>query len=461
MTTFKITVFAVFSVLLFNCNIKSDNSLSISSENPRYFTDSSGEAVYLTGSHTWNNLVEMSGDTRIDTFDYQAYLKFLKSYNHNFIRLWAWDLLTWNTQGNREENSKIVEIFPKPWLRTGPGVATDRKPKFDLTKFNQDYFDRLRRRVIAAGDNDIYVSVMLFEGWGLQFSPNGFKNHPFHPLNNVNAIEIDTAGDANGFEIYELSNDKITRLQEAYVKKVIETVGDLDNVLYEISNENHLSSTEWQYHIIRYIKEVEAHTGKQHPVGMTFQYKGGSNKDLFESPADWISPNPEGGYNNNPPENDGSKVIITDTDHLWGIGGNRKWVWKSFMRGLNTIFMDPYDGKVLERGSGETWAEEVRVALGYTRQFADKMDLIKSVTAGNIVSSEYCLAVPGKEYLVYIPDGNKVEIDLSSAEGNYKVEWFNTLNGEVRQAEDIRGNQKTELISPFENDEVAVYLKRK
>jgi hypothetical protein len=26
-------------------------------------------------------------------------------------------------------------------------------------------------------------------------------------------------------------------------------------------------------------------------VGMTFMYKGGNNGDLFESPADWISPN--------------------------------------------------------------------------------------------------------------------------------------------------------------------------
>ena len=38
---------------------------------------------------------------------------------------------------------------------------------------------------------------------------------------------------------------------------------------------------------------------------------------------------------------------MTQADHLWGIGGNRAWVWKSFTRGLNPIFMDPYDGLVL------------------------------------------------------------------------------------------------------------------
>jgi len=27
--------------------------------NPRYFTDGTGRAILLTGSHTWNNLVDM------------------------------------------------------------------------------------------------------------------------------------------------------------------------------------------------------------------------------------------------------------------------------------------------------------------------------------------------------------------------------------------------------------------
>ena len=87
---------------------------------------------------------------------------------------------------------------------------------------------------------------------------------------------------------------------------------------------------------------------------MTFQYKGGSNKTLLNSPADWISPNNEGGYRDNPPAADGTKVIITDTDHLWGIGGNSAWVWKSFLRGPNPIFMDPYDGAVLSHGFDES-----------------------------------------------------------------------------------------------------------
>lgn len=94
------------------------------------------------------------------------------------------------------------------------------------------------------------------------------------------------------------------------------------NVLYEVSNENTPASTAWQFHMIRFIKRYESSRGKSHPVGMTFQYAGGRNATLFASPADWISPNPAGGYRNQPPPAQGRKVVILDTDHLWGEGGN-------------------------------------------------------------------------------------------------------------------------------------------
>jgi hypothetical protein len=32
--------------------------LRVSSINPRYFTDDSGRAIYLTGSHTWAGLID-------------------------------------------------------------------------------------------------------------------------------------------------------------------------------------------------------------------------------------------------------------------------------------------------------------------------------------------------------------------------------------------------------------------
>ncbi len=142
--------------------------LRVSAKNPRYFCDASGRPILLVGSHTWNSLVDMGRSDPPEAFDFAAYLDFLIRYGHNFIRLWAWDSTTWDTRANgRLGKDFIHHAAPLPWLRTGPGEALDGRPKFDLKQFDPAYFERLRTRVNAAGQRGIYVSVMLFEGWGL------------------------------------------------------------------------------------------------------------------------------------------------------------------------------------------------------------------------------------------------------------------------------------------------------
>lgn len=235
-----------FTLSLFSgCMSSRDMLLRTNSTNSRYFTDGSGKAVYLTGSHTWDNLVDLLETGNKDPFSYNDYLDFLASYDHNFIRLWTWNLINWNTSTslNYEPHAQIYQVNPQPWLRTGPGIALDGKPKFDLTQFNPNYFERLKSRVAEAEKRNIYVSIMLFEGWGLQFSPESYINHPFHPANNVNQTVPENLHDSVKISIQDLKYNNVTRLQEAYVKKVVETIGEFDNVLYEISNEAHGEST--------------------------------------------------------------------------------------------------------------------------------------------------------------------------------------------------------------------------
>ena len=126
------------------------------SANPRYFTDGSGKAIYLTGSHEWDSFQD--GIHRaMDPFDFPRPLDFLGKYNHNFIRLWVWESAGGPMWGG-------VAPTPMPYERTGPGEAFDGRPRFDLTRFNQAYSDRLSERTMAARDRGIYVGIMLFEG---------------------------------------------------------------------------------------------------------------------------------------------------------------------------------------------------------------------------------------------------------------------------------------------------------
>ena len=65
---------------------KLQGPLRILKENPRYFTNGSGRAVYLTGSHTWSNLVDIGPKDPPPHFDFQACLDWMQKLNHNFIR---------------------------------------------------------------------------------------------------------------------------------------------------------------------------------------------------------------------------------------------------------------------------------------------------------------------------------------------------------------------------------------
>ena len=438
--------------------------LRVHPKNRRYFQNAAtGELVYLTGSHTWANLVDMGPSDPPKAFDFGACLDWMESLNHNFIRLWTWELVAWDTSANGE--NKVHTCAPMPWARTGPGKALDGKQKFDLKKFNPEYFERLHNRVAASRQRGIYVSVMLFEGWGLQFAKGAWQGHPFNPKNNINGIDGDANKDGKGVEVHTLGNKAVTAVQEQYVRKVIDTVNGFDNVLYEISNENHPASTQWQYHMIRYIRNYEKNKAMHHPVGMTYQHQGGSNKTLFDSPADWISPNNQGNYRDNPPRADGLKVVLSDTDHLWGIGGNQAWVWKSFTRGINPIFMDPYDGVVLGSRFDKKWAP-IQRSMGFARRYAQKIDMVNMLPRPDLASTKFCLANPGKEYLVYNPSADQDTFTVqfkagAQAVGKYKFEWLNPDIGKVvlTGTLDVKKGPHT-FKAPFKGDAVLYIVKQ-
>ena len=412
--------------------------LRVHPANPRYFTNDSGRAIYLTGSHTWTNLQDVSGYKELTNLDelggFKSHLEWLRSYHHNFIRLWilehAWD---------PPENATVS---PLPWPRTGPGHAFDGKPKFDLTKFDPAYFERLRSRVIAAGDRGFYVSIMLFDSWSVEHQGT-WKGHPFHASNNINDINGDPDNDGIGIETHMLRIPAVTKLQEAYARKVVDTVNDLDNVLYEISNESEYGA-DWHNHLARVIQEYEAKKPKRHPVGITGG--GPTNGELFAGPADWISPTAW----TDPPASDGRKVVIIDTDHIGHV--SRTWIWRSFLRGHNPILMDwMHKTSPWYRPADQ---DAMRKAMGQTLKMANRMDLAAMTPRNDLASTGYCLANPGQEYLVYLPKGGEVTVDLSAATGELSAEWVHPIEGTITGAEPAAGGDQRTLKAPFPGDAV-------
>ena len=465
--------------------------LVIASPDARYFTESrSGKTILLTGSHTWNTFQDWGRSDPPPVFDYPAYLDFLGAHGHNFIRLYVWEQAAWfpNTEAK-------VCISPLPYLRTGPGRALDGGLRFDVTRFNPAYFSRLRERVQAAGARGIYVSVMLFDGWSLELkgrkTGNPWRGHPFHRDNNINGIDGDVDRDGQGKEVHSLANPSVTALQKAYLAKVVGTVGDLDNVLWEISNESRPDGAPWQYEMIRTLRTLEAVRGTPHPIGMTAAWPNDArgNAPLFGGPADWVSPDEQvtDPYKEDPPPSTSrDKIVLTDTDHLWGIGGGPAWVWKSFFRGLNPIFMDPYE--TWDHDNLPAWPspaslrhrpitspvpkyERQRIAMGYARALSERVDLASLRPMGSLASSGYCLAAPGRDYLVYLPSKpgrlrrlllslfgsafhERVTLDLSAVKGAMAIEWVDPTRGLVFPGDTVRGGCRLTLRAPFVGDAV-------
>jgi len=432
--------------------------LRVHPSNGRWFARPDGNAVWLTGSHTWANRQERGVEGQTPDFDYEGYLAFLEKHGHNFIRLWAWEHARWM---QFVPKSTPVRYKPLPYARTGPGKARDGQPKFDLTRFDADYFQRLRRRVVAARRRGIYVAVMLFQGFSLDKTGgrkgvgNAWRGHPFHADNNVNGLDGNPSGDGTGNEVHTLKVPRVTRLQEAYVRKVIETVGDLDHVLWEISNESHRGSVRWQYHMIGWIRKVEAARAMQHPVGMTGAPIGA--KDLRAGPADWISP-PGKKYLTDPPPADGRKVVIVDSDHCDPWGHDPVWPWKVLLRGGHFLLMDGYvDFRLHSPARPDPRWDPTRRAMGSARRLAERLDLAALTPRGALASSGYCLAQPGRCYVAMLPAGGGRKLTVELAAGRYTLQWVEPVGGRITAGPAVLSKGgKTALTSPLDPPAVAV-----
>ncbi|HSV74244.1 MAG TPA: DUF6298 domain-containing protein [Chthonomonadales bacterium] len=440
--------------------------------NPRYFAEPSGRPVYLAGSHTWAVMQDMwlEGAPRRNT-DYAGFLQMLEDHGHNFLRFWQW------MHPKRAAWNQTPTLFcPQPFERTGPGEARDGLPRFDLSRPNPAYYARLRERVEQAGERGIYVSVMLFEAWTVKWptpETDPWPLHPMHPDNNVNGIEDDPRVPEHGWawNLFSLACPQLLRWQEAYVRQVVEALNDLDHVLYEVCNEvpHRGEALAWQDHMAAFVHDLERGLTKQHPVGITAEGGDQDNSELFATCADWLSPS-NGRlfeYRYNPPAADGRKVILTDTDHLWGHGCEVAWIWKSFTRGMNVLFMDPWeripgeldwwrDGDV-SRNQRHYWAwDDVRRNLGYTRRVAERMDLARCTPRGELCTSTYCLADPGREYACYFPTGGPEGLDLWNAAGEFCVEWLDPATGRTTRGGAILGGTRHALQAPFAGPAVLI-----
>jgi len=448
-----------------------------------YFSSGvTGGIRLLAGSHTWNDAQDQDTAVGLSSFDFDAFVAFLAAHRMNVTILWHIDLprfCNWEPGGVWTMNSATG----MPWARSGPGIASDGGAKFNLTVFNQAYFDRLRARVQQLQQNGIYAIVQLFDGYDLTYLRCGNTaslgdGYPFTGVNNVNGIDDGYSGGRSGTASMTMTAaNALTDVQDSYVRKVIDTLNSLPNVMWEISEEAPDNSTWWQAHMIALIRSYEAGKPLQHPIGFpSLDTTAASDATLFASNADWIAPSSrlsptDNCAAGNPP----CKVDINDSDHdYFGMSNdslqtNRNYLWQNFTHGAHVLFMDPYlvywtIGNRNLCGGNTTplnglcaapdmhW-DNFRDNLGYLLVYANtRLDLVNMSAHGELASTGFCLAknaAAGGEFLVYAPQGGTFTVNLTTQRGaTLRVEWLDPSTGAVSSGGTVAGGSASQSFTP-------------
>jgi Putative collagen-binding domain of a collagenase len=341
----------------------------------------------------------------------------------------------------------------------------------------------LRARVQALNTAGIYAGVYLFTGEWLATFRSPVDGYPFSGPNNINGVDDGYRGGPRESAIGAVSMtapNAISTTQDAYVRKTIDTLNDLPNVLWIVSEEAPTESTWWNNHLISLVRAYEKSKRYEHPIG--YGSLGGHPQDavLYNSDADWVAPwawvSPSKSAGTGSPT---VKVNINDSDHsyfgMWNDTPqkNRNYIWENFANGNQVVFMDPYlvyyprqrRNLCLDPVNGigskpDPRYENFRDNLGHLVRYSRKLNLA-NVTARSLLSStKFCLAQTpgtGAEYLVYVPNGGPFTLDLSAMPDSrmLSVEWFNPATGTTLPRGAIpAGSRSQSFTPPFSGDAV-------
>ncbi|MDE0098620.1 MAG: cellulase family glycosylhydrolase, partial [Truepera sp.] len=163
--------------------------------------------------------------------------------------------------------------YVSPFARTGPGFATDGYPKFDLDRWNPEFFERLHGFLTAAQERDVIVELTLFSN---TYHQAVWNLNPLNAVNNINGV-----GTIARQDYLSLRDSVLHERQLDYVRKIVREVNAYDNIYFEVCNEpfteqasltplgDHATAEEfldWHRSVRAAIRGVEAELPKQHLI---------------------------------------------------------------------------------------------------------------------------------------------------------------------------------------------------
>ena len=232
--------------------------------NPHYYEFGGKPTVLVTSAEHYGAVLHHG-------FNYVRYLDTLQADGLNLTRIFT------GLYRERPEDFGIArntlaptaDLFVTPYPRSETPGALDGLNKFDLSKWNERYFERLRDFVSQAARRGIVVEVTLFCTY---YQDHMWEASPLHPRNNVQGI----GEGVPRTEPLTLKHAALVAAEEAFVRKVVAALNEFDNVLYEICNEPYFGGVgdDWQRRIAQVVTDAEAGLPKRHLIAQNIANNG-------------------------------------------------------------------------------------------------------------------------------------------------------------------------------------------
>src|SRR6266699_2677520 len=509
---------AVFSVLLLSgvtglAGAENTKRLQLHPQNPHYFLFRGKPTVLITSGEHYGAVLNLD-------FDYTKYLDALAKDGLNLTRTFSGAYCEPAGAFNIASNTLAPSPnrFICPWDRSDrPGYANGGN-KFDLTKWDEAYFKRLKDFVEKADKRGIVVELNLFCP---MYDESQWRLSPQNAVNNVNGI-----GAIARTNVYTLQrNGGLLAVQDAMVRKIVAELSRFDNVYYEICNEPYFGGVtmDWQHHIAEVIVEAERGLAERRPKNPTplpsqerdqtssrskmlsssGEVVGGSgaaagfhliSQNIANNKATVASPHPAISIFNfhyaSPPETvamnyDLNKVI---GDNETGFRGTndlpyRVEAWSFILAGgglfnnLDYSFTAGHEDGTFHYppkqpgGGNPVFRRQMKILREFMRGF----DFVRMKPLNSALNAPvgggaraYVLAEPNKAYAVYVaPAGEKpapreTVVSLEIPEGKYKAEWLSPLTGKVEKREMVKSAKgSVALASPPHLEDIALKLIKK
>jgi hypothetical protein len=264
------------AVLLGGAYITAAEPIRLHPENPHYFLWRGKPTVLITSAEHYGAVLNLD-------FDYIKYLDTLAADGLNLTRTFTGGAYV-EPQGAfniaRNTLAPAAGRYITPWARSDqPGYAGGGN-KFDLTRWNEAYFDRLCDFVAHASRRGVVVEVNLFCP---MYEEKQWRLSPFNVTNNVNGL-----GDVGRLDIYTLDqHGGLLAVEERMTRKFVAELRDFDNIYYEITNEPYTRGVprEWEHHMVDVIVDAQ----KGHPNKKLISLNIANNAAKVEKPHPAVS----------------------------------------------------------------------------------------------------------------------------------------------------------------------------